>query len=88
VNEIADIFATGIVLGLSAGLSPGPLMTLVVAESLKGGASAGIRIALAPLVTDAPIISSAFCCSPPLPRPYRFLAFWPSWAVFSWLGWG
>ncbi|MBN2793052.1 MAG: LysE family transporter [Desulfuromonadales bacterium] len=46
----------GIVLGLSAGFSPGPLMTLVVAESLQRGASSGVKVALAPLVTDLPIV--------------------------------
>lgn len=44
-------------LGLGAGLAPGPLLALVMTESLRGGAAAGIRVALAPLVTDAPIIA-------------------------------
>jgi threonine/homoserine/homoserine lactone efflux protein len=56
MNDTAGIYSTGIVLGLSAGLSPGPLMTLVVAEALRRGIPAGIRIAMAPLITDAPII--------------------------------
>lgn len=49
--------ATGALLGLGAGLSPGPLLTLVVSESLRRGAAAGIRVALAPLLTDLPIIA-------------------------------
>lgn len=48
--------ATGALLGLGAGLSPGPLLTLVISESLRRGAAAGIRVALAPLVSDVPII--------------------------------
>ncbi|CRI66607.1 Lysine exporter protein (LYSE/YGGA) [Thiocapsa sp. KS1] len=51
-----DLLVTGIVLGLSAGLAPGPLLTLVIAETLRGDAAAGIRVALAPLVTDLPLI--------------------------------
>jgi threonine/homoserine/homoserine lactone efflux protein len=47
---------SGIVFGLSGGLSPGPLLTLVISETLRHGAGAGIRIALAPLFTDGPII--------------------------------
>ena len=45
------------VLGLGAGLAPGPLLALVMAESLSGGLAAGIRVALAPLITDAPIVA-------------------------------
>ena len=48
--------ATGALLGLGAGLSPGPLLTLVISESLRRGAAAGVRVALAPLVSDLPII--------------------------------
>jgi threonine/homoserine/homoserine lactone efflux protein len=57
--ETSSIFTTGIVLGLSAGLSPGPLMTLVIAETLKQGMAAGVRIAVAPLITDVPIIAGS-----------------------------
>ena len=46
----------GIGLGLSAGLAPGPLTTLVISETLRGGLGAGLRIACSPLLTDAPII--------------------------------
>jgi len=46
-----------IMLGLAAGLAPGPLLALVMAESLRGGAASGVRVALAPLLTDAPIIA-------------------------------
>jgi len=46
----------GIVLGLSSGFSPGPLSTLVISQSLQYGAREGIKVALAPFVTDLPII--------------------------------
>jgi threonine/homoserine/homoserine lactone efflux protein len=46
----------GLVLGLSAGLAPGPLLTLVVSETLRYHAGAGIRVALAPLISDLPIV--------------------------------
>jgi len=48
--------ASGVLLGLSCGLAPGPLMTLVVAQTLRHGRGEGCKIALAPLITDAPII--------------------------------
>lgn len=46
----------GLTLGLGAGLAPGPLLTLVVTSTLERGFGAGLRVALAPLLTDAPII--------------------------------
>ena len=49
----------GIVLGLSAGFSPGPLMTLVISQTLRHGAREGFKVAVAPLVTDLPIILAA-----------------------------
>lgn len=46
----------GLVMGLTAGLSPGPLLTLVIAQSLQHGIRAGIKVALAPIISDTPII--------------------------------
>lgn len=46
----------GIVLGLSAGFAPGPLLTLVIAETLQHDIKAGVRVAVAPIITDLPII--------------------------------
>jgi threonine/homoserine/homoserine lactone efflux protein len=46
----------GSVLGLSAGFSPGPLLALVISETLRHGMQAGVKVALAPIITDLPII--------------------------------
>jgi threonine/homoserine/homoserine lactone efflux protein len=46
----------GLMLGLSAGFSPGPLFALVINESLQRGLKAGLWVAFAPLFTDLPII--------------------------------
>ena len=50
---------SGIVFGLSAGLAPGPLLTLVVSETIKYGTKEGMKVAIAPLVTDLPIVLAA-----------------------------
>ncbi len=47
---------TGLSLGFGAGISPGPLTTLVITTALARGFGAGLRIAIAPLLTDLPII--------------------------------
>ncbi len=44
------------VYGLTGGLTPGPLMTLVISQTLRHGAREGIKTSLAPLITDGPII--------------------------------
>lgn len=46
----------GVMFGLTAGFSPGPLLALVISETLKHGIPAGLRVAVAPLITDIPII--------------------------------
>jgi len=46
----------GTALGLSAGFAPGPLLTLVISETLQHDIKSGIKIALAPIITDLPII--------------------------------
>jgi threonine/homoserine/homoserine lactone efflux protein len=56
----------GILLGLSGGLAPGPLLTLVVSETLRHGVRAGIWVALAPLLTDLPIILATVLLLRPL----------------------
>lgn len=47
---------SGTVLGLSAGFAPGPLLTLVILETLRHDSRAGIKVAFAPIITDLPII--------------------------------
>ena len=46
----------GTILGLSAGFAPGPLLTLVISETMRHGKASGIKVSLAPVVTDLPII--------------------------------
>ncbi|RME44982.1 MAG: LysE family translocator [Chloroflexi bacterium] len=46
----------GLTLGLAAGISPGPLLTLVITASLRSGLAGGLLVAVAPLITDLPII--------------------------------
>ncbi len=50
------IIIMGIVLGLSAGITPGPLVALVLSESVQHGTSAGIKAAVGPVLSDLPIV--------------------------------
>jgi threonine/homoserine/homoserine lactone efflux protein len=51
-----EFLVTGIALGLAAGLSPGPLLTLAISETLKSGRGEGFKVAFSPLITDSLII--------------------------------
>ncbi len=46
----------GTMLGLSAGFAPGPLLALVISETLQHDIKSGIKVALSPIITDFPII--------------------------------
>ena len=56
IKEI-EFFITGATLGLVAGITPGPLLTLVITETLKYNRKEGMKIALAPLLSDLPIVT-------------------------------
>jgi threonine/homoserine/homoserine lactone efflux protein len=49
----------GVSLGIGAGVTPGPLLGLVITETLRKGWRAGVSVALAPLVGDVFVIA---CC--------------------------
>ena len=46
----------GLSLGFSAGISPGPLFAMVIAQTLRFGLGEGLKTAISPLLTDIPII--------------------------------
>lgn len=50
------MLGAGVTLGLSAGFSPGPLLALLVSQTVRHGFREGAKVALAPLLTDFPII--------------------------------
>lgn len=53
---MTEFIGVGIILGLSAGFAPGPLLTLVISETLRHDIGSGIRVAISPFFTDLPII--------------------------------
>ncbi len=60
----------GLSLGFSAGIAPGPLLALVIQRSLAGGLASGLRVTLAPILTDLPIIAVAVLLVGRLPPEY------------------
>lgn len=81
--------AAGIVLGFSAGVAPGPLLALIIAETLQHNLKAGIKVALAPIITDLPIVMLTLLI---LSRLSHFQTILGAISIFGglfiiWLGW-
>lgn len=65
----------GSALGLFAGMVPGPFLTLVATTSLQNGLSAGLKVALVPLVTEIPVLVVSILVLTQLPE-----------SVLRWIG--
>lgn len=62
-----DSLLLGLTMGFAAGLSPGPLLVLVIVQTLRSGWRAGVITALAPLVSDAIVVAVALLVLSRLP---------------------
>ena len=51
-----ELAGAGAAFGLAAGLAPGPLLGLVIGQTVRHGTREGLKVAVAPLITDAPIV--------------------------------
>jgi threonine/homoserine/homoserine lactone efflux protein len=56
MSQTIAYLTMGAVFGLTAGISPGPLLTLVISETLRHNKTEGVKIAVSPLITDIPIV--------------------------------
>jgi len=65
---------SGVTLGLASGLSPGPLLAFLVSQTVRHGRREGIKVALAPLLTDVPIITVSLLALSELPDPDQTLS--------------
>ena len=53
---VISLAFAGASLGVIEGIKPGPLLTMVIRETLSGGLRAGLWTAAAPIFTDGPLI--------------------------------
>jgi len=56
MDIMIDLVIAGILLGIYDGLSPGPMLLLVVSQTIKHDFKEGLKVAFAPLISDIPII--------------------------------
>ena len=59
MNSALDLLAVALTIGITGAVQPGPFTVLVISQSLRYGTREGLKIALAPLITDMPIIFTA-----------------------------
>ncbi|SMF25261.1 LysE family transporter [Desulfovibrio gilichinskyi] len=59
-SDAFGYMAAGAALGLGAGLTPGPLLTLVLTQTFSHGTKEGAKVAFTPLLTDGPILCASF----------------------------
>ncbi len=76
----------GVTLGWAAGVSPGPMLALVVSTTLRSGLGAGLRMSMVPLASDAPIVAVAVAFAGLVPeRALTWLTFLGG-GYLIWLG--
>lgn len=63
-----EYLGIGLGLGLAAGLAPGPLHVLVLTTSMQRGLGPGLRIAIAPLLTDVFVVTAGVLAVGALPE--------------------
>lgn len=82
---IAALLA-GLGLGFSAGISPGPLLSLVISTTLARGFLAGARVAAAPLASDLLIVPACVLLISALPPWFEPLLSIVGGLFVIWLG--
>ena len=56
IESIWVVFTAGLLLGAPSGFAPGPMLLLIISETLRHGKHAGFKVACIPLLTDVPIV--------------------------------
>ena len=80
---ILSLAIAGATLGLVEGIKPGPLLTMVIRETLSGGLRAGLWTAAAPIFTDGPlVIFSLFAAAWIATNPSALLVITLAGAIF------
>ena len=83
MDLILGLAIAGATLGIVEGIKPGPLLTMVIRETLSGGLRAGLWTAAAPIFTDGPlVIFSLFAAAWIATNPSALLVITLAGAIF------
>lgn len=76
----------GLGMGLAAGVSPGPLLFLTIAATLRDGRRAGVLVALAPLLSDLIVVTAVVVVLGSIPAAALGVLGVVGGVVVMWLG--
>ena len=83
LDLILGLAFAGAAFGITEGIKPGPLLTMVIRETLSGGLRAGLWTAAAPIFTDGPlVIVSLFAAAWIATNPSALLLITVAGAIF------
>jgi threonine/homoserine/homoserine lactone efflux protein len=94
MGAIFSLFTQGVTLGFSAAASPGPFQAFLFSRASRHGVRRTLPLALAPLVSDGPIVAVILLALTRLPQGFlrglevsggAFLL-WLSWSAFRTVG--
>jgi threonine/homoserine/homoserine lactone efflux protein len=86
--NVIPLLLQGAGLGLTACISPGPLLVYLITQSLSGGWKRGAIVAFAPLISDAPIIIAILLLLNRLPPLFLRLISIAGGIFIFYLAWG
>jgi threonine/homoserine/homoserine lactone efflux protein len=82
-----DGLILGATIGLTAGISPGPLLFLTITSALRSGARAGVIVACAPLVSDVVVVGLTLLVLGQLAEETLAVVGVVGGLFMAWLGW-
>jgi len=56
IDSLFGVLTVGFLLGAPAGITPGPMLVLIISETFRHGIRAGAKVAFIPLLTDLPVV--------------------------------
>ena len=86
---MTSALTAALLLGITGGFTPGPLLTLVISQTLRHGWREGARVAAVPLITDSPLILVSLLFVRPLASMHTLLGTISlvGGAYLLWLAW-
>ena len=61
IDSLLGILSAGLLFEVPSGIASGPVLVLIISETLGHGIRAGTKVVCIPLLTDAPVVlASAF----------------------------
>jgi threonine/homoserine/homoserine lactone efflux protein len=88
VGAIFSLFTQGVTLGFSAAASPGPFQAFLLAQASRHGVRRTLPLALAPLVSDGPIVAIVLLALTRVPEGFLRGLEVVGGALLLWLAWG